>query len=76
MMTDNTLSCLIEQNWFARESYYLRKAQERLPEQGEAMKLVRQKRTQDADAAWNRSEMALWRHRAKVEKGPAFALAN
>lgn len=65
-MTDDeeALSVLIEQNWFARESYFHRKERENLPSKDEATTLLRRQLTETANGAWRRAEAALWRHRA------------
>ena len=64
MTSDETLSILIEQNWFARESYHRRKSHELLPSKDGVTAAARRQLTTAADGAWKKAEAALWQHRA------------
>ncbi len=64
MTTDVALSILIEQNWFAQESYHRRKRQELSPSKDGATSAARRQLTKAADAAWEKTEAALWQYRA------------
>ncbi len=64
MTTDETLSALIERNWFAQESYHSRKKQERSPCKDEATHAARRELTKAADDSWRQTEADLWKYRA------------
>lgn len=64
MTNDYILAGLIDQCWLARETYFARRRQELLPSKQGLTPAAQRELTTTADAAWDKAETALWRHRA------------
>lgn len=76
MIDDDALRGLIEQHRSARERYYLCKRQELSPSKDGLTGTARRLLSTNADAAWEKAEAALWRHRSPFSATMAYCRKN